>query len=276
MPYWRLKNGKEVKSLTIDFFFITFDFPLSIFDFIFMGQKKLIRFAEIATFPNVLQYPAGMPGKWKDHFKNPHPLILELACGKGEYAVGLGRLYPEVNFLGLDLKGNRIWVGARKALEEGLQNVAFIRTQIDKITDYFAPGEVNEIWITFPDPQLRTSKAKKRLTHPLFLRKYQQILTPDGYIHLKTDSPDLYDFTKKVIELYGLNLLEDIPDVYAAGSDRPELMIKTHYEGLDIAGSRKIFYLRFQLNEGLSSDKENELQEWVRQEPIKAITRVAD
>jgi tRNA (guanine-N7-)-methyltransferase len=241
-----------------------------------MGQKKLIRFAEIATFPNVLQYPAGMPGKWKDHFNNTKPLILELACGKGEYAVGLGMLYPESNFLGLDLKGNRIWVGARKALEEGLQNVAFIRTQIDKITDYFAPGEVKEIWITFPDPQLRSSKAKKRLTHPLFLRKYQQILTPDGYIHLKTDSPDLYDFTKKVIELYGLILHEDIPDVYAEGADQPELMIKTHYEGLDIAGSKKIFYLRFSLNDGLSADKENELQEWVRQEPIKAITRDAD
>ena len=241
-----------------------------------MGQKKLQRFAEIATFPNVLQYPSGMPGKWKDHFKNTHPLILELACGKGEYAVGLGRLYPEVNFLGLDLKGNRIWVGARKALEAGLQNVAFIRTQIDKITDYFAPGEVQEIWITFPDPQLRTSKAKKRLTHPVFLRRYKQILAPDGYIHLKTDSPDLYDFTKKVIELYGLSLLEDIPDVYTQGADRPALMIKTHYEGLDIAGSRKIFYLRFGINEGLSEDKENELQEWVRQEPIKAITRDAD
>ncbi len=238
-----------------------------------MGQKKLQRFAEIATFPNVLQYPTNMPGKWKDHFKNTHPVILELACGKGEYAVGLGRLYPEVNFLGLDLKGNRIWVGARKALEEGMQNVAFIRTQIDKITDYFAPGEVQEIWITFPDPQLRTSKAKKRLSHPVFLRRYKQILAPDGYIHLKTDSPDLYDFTKKVIELYGLSLLEDIPDVYAEGADRPDLMIKTHYEGLDIAGSRKIFYLRFSLNEGLSADKENELQEWVRQEPIKAITR---
>lgn len=241
-----------------------------------MGQKKLIRFAEIATFPNVLQYPSGMPGKWKDHFKNTHPVVLELACGKGEYAVGLGRLHPKCNFLGLDLKGNRIWVGARKALEEGLQNVAFIRTQIDKITDYFEPGEVNEIWITFPDPQLRTSKAKKRLTHPLFLRKYQQILTPDGYIHLKTDSPDLYDFTKKVIELYGLDLVEDIPDVYADGADQPDLMIKTHYEGLDIAGSRKIFYLRFRLNDGLSTDRENELQEWVRQEPIKAITRDAD
>jgi tRNA (guanine-N7-)-methyltransferase len=238
-----------------------------------MGQKKLIRFAEIATFPNVLQYPTGMPGNWKSFFKNSNPITLELACGKGEYAVGLGRLFPEKNFLGLDLKGNRIWVGARKALEEGLTNVSFVRTQIDKITDYFAPGEVQEIWITFPDPQLRTSKSKKRLTHPVFLRRYQQILAPDGYIHLKTDSPDLYDFTKKVIELYGLRLLEDMPHVYAKGSDRPELMIKTHYEGLDIAGSRKVFYLRFGLNEGLKADKETILQDWVRQEPIKAVLK---
>jgi tRNA (guanine-N7-)-methyltransferase len=152
--------------------------------------------------------------------------------------------------------------------------VAFVRTQIDKITDYFAPGEIEQIWITFPDPQLRTSKAKKRLTHPFFLRRYKQILAPDGYIHLKTDSPDLYDFTKKVIELYGLSLLEDIPDVYAQDIAMPELMIKTHYEGLDIAGSRKIFYLRFGLNEGLKEDKETQLQEWVKKEPIKAILKI--
>ena len=214
-----------------------------------------------------------MQSNWKNHFKNTFPIILELACGKGEYAVGLGKLFPESNFIGLDLKGNRIWVGARKALEEDLQNVAFVRTQIDKITDYFAPGEVEQIWITFPDPQLRTSKAKKRLTHPFFLRKYQQILAPDGYIHLKTDSPDLYYFTKKVVELYGLSLQEDIPDVYAHFADRPELMIKTHYEGLDIAGSKKIFYLRFGLTEGLKEEKEKLLQEWVRQEPIKAVLK---
>jgi tRNA (guanine-N7-)-methyltransferase len=238
-----------------------------------MGQKKLQRFAEIAKFPNVLQYPADMQGNWKNYFNNNHPLILELACGKGEYAVAMGRLYPEKNFLGLDLKGNRIWVGAKKALEEGLQNVAFLRTQIDQITDYFAQGEVEQIWITFPDPQLRTSKAKKRLTHPLFLRRYKQILAPDGYIHLKTDSPDLYFFTKKVVELYGLSLLDDIPDVYVHSEERPELKIKTHYEGLDIAGSRKIFYIRFALKEGLMDDKESILQEWVKQEPIKAILK---
>ena len=145
-----------------------------------MGQKKLIRFAEIKTFPNVFQYPVGMQGKWKDVYKNDNPITLELACGKGEYAVGMGRLFPNDNFMGIDMKGNRIWVGAKTALAEGLQNVAFMRTHIDKITDYFLPGEIKNIWLTFPDPQLRISKAKRRLTHPKFLRLYQQILAPGG------------------------------------------------------------------------------------------------
>ena len=135
-----------------------------------MGQKKLQRFAELETFSNVLQFPQGMPGQWEQHFGNSHPITLELACGKGEYALGLARLYPGRNFIGVDLKGNRIWVGARQAIREGLTNVAFLRTQIDLIHQYFAPAEVSEIWITFPDPQLRLSKAKKRLTHPKFLR----------------------------------------------------------------------------------------------------------
>jgi len=166
-----------------------------------MGQKKLIRFAEIKTFPNVFQYPVGMPGKWKDVYKNDNPITLELACGKGEYAVGMGRLFPNDNFMGIDMKGNRIWVGAKTALAEGLQNVVFMRTHIDKITDYFLPGEIKNIWLTFPDPQLRISKAKRRLTHPKFLRLYQQILAPGGSVNLKTDSPVLFNFTKQVIDL---------------------------------------------------------------------------
>src|SRR5690349_14944508 len=153
-----------------------------------MGQKKLIRFEELKTLPNVLQYPEGMPGKWHSFFNNQNPITLELACGKGEYAVGLGRLFPEKNFIGIDIKGNRIWKGAKTALTEGLNNVAFLRTQIDQITDYFGKDEVCEIWITFPDPQLRLSKIKKRLTHPRFLRSYQQFLEAKGSIHLKTDS----------------------------------------------------------------------------------------
>ncbi len=212
-----------------------------------MGQKKLIRFAELETFSNVLQYPSGIRGNWPGFFKNSHPITLELACGKGEYAVGLGRLYPERNFIGVDLKGNRIWVGAKKALQENLSNVAFLRTQIDQVAGYFAAGEVSEIWITFPDPQLRFSKARKRLTHPKFLRLYQQFLVPGGYIHLKTDSPDLYRFTKTVLDIYGCQVHEDLPDVYAAGGIRPELQIRTHYESLDIAGHNRVHYISFSL-----------------------------
>ena len=212
-----------------------------------MGQKKLARFAELETFSNVLQFPKNMAGNWKDFFKNQHPLTLELACGKGEYALGLGQLYPHRNFIGIDLKGNRLWVGARKALQLGLNNIAFLRTQIDQLTDYFAHDEVDEIWITFPDPQLRFSKAKKRLTHPKFLRLYQQILKKGGHINLKTDSPDLYRFTKLVMDLYGCTVLKDIDDVYKQNQIDEELQIKTHYESLDIAGSNRIHYICFSL-----------------------------
>jgi len=235
-----------------------------------MAQKKLIRFAEVATFPNVLQYPSGMPVNWHRHFGNGHPITLELACGKGEYAVGLARMYPGRNFIGSDVKGNRIWVGARQALREGLANVAFLRTQIDRINDYFAPGEVSEIWITFPDPQLRASRDRKRLTHPAFLRRYTRLLAPDGVIHLKTDSPDLYDFTRKVIDMYGLEVLEDVPDIAALAEPAPELSIRTHYEGLDISGSRRIHYLRFRIRGDLPKDLDEELHRWVLAEPIKA------
>jgi tRNA (guanine-N7-)-methyltransferase len=225
-----------------------------------MGQKKLIRFAEIETFSNVLQYPEGMAGKWKEYFHNDHPLTLELACGKGEYAVGLGRMFPGRNFIGIDVKGNRIWRGAKTALEEQLNNVAFVRSHIDKVTDYFAPGEVAEIWITFPDPQLRLSRMKKRLTHPRFLRLYRQFLAPGGVVNLKTDSPDLYRFTKTVIAMYGLELLTDDDNVFAKAEVSPELRIKTHYEGLDIAGSNRVHYLRFRIDKDLPLDKDELLK----------------
>jgi tRNA (guanine-N7-)-methyltransferase len=211
-----------------------------------MAQKKLQRFADIKKFPNVLEYPGDMKGKWNSFFTNNNPIVLELACGRGEYTVGLSKLLPAINFIGVDVKGNRIYIGAKKCLEENITNAAFLRTQITLLPDYFLREEVNEIWITFPDPQLRTSKAKKRLTHPRFLRLYQQILRPDGYLHLKTDSPKLYQFTKKVIQLYNLLLVEDYNDVYA-NNPIELLKIKTHYEALDIAGSNKIYYLKFQL-----------------------------
>lgn len=211
-----------------------------------MAQKKLLRFAQIKQFPNVLEYPENMAGQWHAFFKNDHPVILELACGRGEYTIGLAGMFPGKNFIGVDVKGNRMYLGAKKALDNGLSNAAFLRTQIEMISNYFAPGEVDEIWITFPDPQLRTSKAKKRLTHPRFLRLYNQLLKPGGSIHLKTDSPDLHVFTSKVISMYGLSLKEESGNVYAE-PHKPELDIKTHYEGLDIAQSKKIHYLHFTL-----------------------------
>jgi tRNA (guanine-N7-)-methyltransferase len=230
-----------------------------------MAQKKLQRFEELKTFDNVLQFPQGMQGKWSAFFKNHNPIILELACGKGEYAVGLGQLYPQKNFIGIDLKGNRIWVGAKKAIQGNLRNVAFLRTQIDQVNEYFSPGEVNEIWITFPDPQLRTSKSKKRLTHPKFLRLYQQFLIPGGLIHLKTDSPQLYDFTKQVIELYQCVLHDDRNDVYGGPSLPEELKIKTHYESLDIAQSNRVHYLCFSLPPQLAGkEKDEELKQLLK------------
>jgi len=222
-----------------------------------MGYKKLIRFAELGTFPNVLQFPEGMTGKWNDFFKNPHPVTLELACGKGEYAVGMGELYPQRNFIGIDLKGNRIWSGAKKALQANLHNVAFLRTQIDQVHSYFAKNEVAEIWITFPDPQLRMSKASKRLTHPKFLRLYQQFLAPGGLVHLKTDSPDLYGFTKAVIHFYGCPVHSDTDNLYKSSVLSEELKIKTHYESLDIAGSKQVYYLCFSLPENLEGKEKD-------------------
>jgi tRNA (guanine-N7-)-methyltransferase len=225
-----------------------------------MGHKKLIRFEAIKSFSNVLQHPEGMQGKWNAFFNNDNPVTLELACGKGEYTVALARLYPGRNFIGVDLKGNRIWSGAKKALDEGLKNVAFLRTQIESITDYFAGDEVSETWITFPDPQLRMSKAKKRLTHPRFLRMYKTIMKKDGFIHLKTDSPDLYNFTSLVAELYELNIKESYSDVYAEPDIHQDLKIKTYYESLDIAGSNKVHYLKFSIPKALPPEKDNRLK----------------
>lgn len=233
-----------------------------------MGQKKLKRFAEIKTFPNVLEYPKEMQGKWRTFFKNEHPIVLELACGRGEYTVGLAKQFPDQNFIGVDVKGNRMYIGAKQSLEHQLNNAAFLRTQIEMLPDYFQPAEVDEIWITFPDPQLRTSRAKKRLTHPRFLRLYNGILKPEGYIHLKTDSPALFNFTRKVIDMYGLTLHESIDDVYNSEKLNGVLSIKTHYESLDIAQSNKIFYLRFSLPAVLP-DLDADLQEYLKQtEPV--------
>ncbi len=179
--------------------------------------------------------------------------------------MGLARLFPGKNFIGVDVKGNRMYIGAKTCLQENIANAGFLRTQIEKLTDYFSPGEVDEIWLTFPDPQLRTSRAKKRLTHPRFLRLYQQVLKPGGFIHLKTDSPDLYLFTKRVAGLYAITLLEDSDNVYADQDIKEELKIKTHYENLDIAQSKKIHYLKFILPPEIK-DIDKQLQEILKHE----------
>jgi tRNA (guanine-N7-)-methyltransferase len=233
-----------------------------------MGQKKLKRFAELLEFPNVRQYPENMAGTWNGVFNNTNPITLELACGKGEYAVGLARMYPQRNFIGIDVKGNRLWVGAKIALKEDLSNVSFMRTQIDRIAEYFAPGEVESIWLTFPDPQLRTSKNSKRLTHPKFLRLYQRFLVAGGSIHLKTDSPSLYRFTKWVIALHDLEVIDDIDNVYALTDLQPELAIKTHYENLDIAKSNTVHYLQFKLPSQPLEDKSEALKVLLGEEQI--------
>lgn len=212
-----------------------------------MAQKKLLRFAQIKTFENVYEHPENMRGHWQVHFKNNQPIILELACGRGEYTVNLAKLHANKNFIGIDIKGNRMYIGAKRALEENITNAAFLRTQIEKLPDFFVKDEIDEIWITFPDPHLRLSKAKKRLTHPRFLRLYQQVLKDKGFVHLKTDSPDLYLFTKKTAAMLNINMIADLDDAYSSKTIAEELKIKTHYESLDIAGSKKIHYLKFQL-----------------------------
>jgi tRNA (guanine-N7-)-methyltransferase len=230
-----------------------------------MSQKKLLRFKAIGNFANVLQYPEAMPGKWKDFFKNNNPITLELACGKGEYTVGLAALYSNRNFIGVDLKGNRIYAGALEGLKNSLHNAAFLRIHIDKIDSYFSPGEVSEIWITFPDPHLRTSHAKKRLTHPRYLRLYQSVLKQGGFIYLKTDSPALFYFTKLIADLYDLNILDSSEDIYARNDNPAEMHIKTHYEKLDIAASNKIYYIKFSLPENKIPPPDLKLQQALKQ-----------
>lgn len=212
-----------------------------------MGQKKLIRFEAIKSFPNVLQNPQGIKGKWHEHFKNKNPITLELACGKGEYSVNLGRENKNRNYIGVDIKGNRIYIGAKTALAESLDNVAFLRTQIDHLTDYFNYQEAQEIWILFPDPFLK--KAKNRLTHPRFLKIYQQILPPRAVIHLKTDSRELYDFTLETIRETSSVILENIEDIYGKGKATGALAIQTFYEKMHLAEGRVIYYISFSLPE---------------------------
>lgn len=210
-----------------------------------MGQKKLVRFEAISKYRNVLQYPKDIKGNWKSIFGNNNPITLELACGKGEYSVGLGQQHPDKNYIGVDVKGNRIYIGAKKALEKGMNNVAFLRTHILQIEDYFNPGDVEAIWIVFADPFLRESREKNRLTHPRFLYRYQRILKHGGIINLKTDSRELYEYTLQVIKEHNCSIVENIEDIYGKGKATGPLAIQTFYEQMHLANGRTIYYLAF-------------------------------
>ncbi|WP_254526623.1 MULTISPECIES: tRNA (guanosine(46)-N7)-methyltransferase TrmB [unclassified Sphingobacterium] len=213
-----------------------------------MGKDKLRKFAEVSTFKNVVQLDAGKEykGKWaKDFFQNEKPLILELACGKGEYTVNLAKLFPEKNFIGIDYKGNRIWRGAKTALEEGIDNVGFLRIQIETILEHFEKGEVSEIWITFPDPQPQDSREKKRLTNPVFLERYKEILVPEGIMHLKTDNDGFFAYTLEQIDLQGLPKLKETKDLYHSDLVDEVLSIKTYYEKKYLAEDKNINYVQW-------------------------------
>lgn len=211
-----------------------------------MGKDKLRKFAEINTFSNVFQLDEGqtLKGRWATgHFGNGRPVVLELACGKGEYTVNMAKLFPDKNFIGIDYKGNRIWRGAKTALEERIPNVAFLRIQIETLLDYFAPNEVDEIWITFPDPQPQKSREKKRLTAPSFLEKYKQVLKPGARIHLKTDNDGLYAYTLEKLAECSIEPERHTSDLYRAEFVDEVLAIKTYYEKKYLAHDKNINYL---------------------------------
>lgn len=220
--------------------------------------SKLEKFADFNVFPNCFtfyfeQIPQGFDGKGKWHqdvFKNQNPIVLELGCGRGEYTVGLAENNPNKNFIGVDIKGNRIWTGAKHALDHHLNHVAFLRTRIDFIEHGFAAGEISEIWITFPDPQPNKPRERKRLTNKLFLDRYKKILKPGGLVHLKTDNTGFYEYTLEVIQENNLKLLLATNDLYNnCPADRQELInIKTYYEKLFTAKGEKIKYCCFQLD----------------------------
>lgn len=222
-----------------------------------MGKNKLKRFAENETFTNLFQ-PAlaeilntdfGLKGKWNsEYFKNNNPIVLELGCGKGEYSIGLSKMFPQKNFIGVDIKGARLWRGAKTATEDNLGNVAFIRTKIEHIASFFAPSEVDEIWITFPDPQLREVKAKKRLTSSRFLNQYIKFLRPNGIIHLKTDNQKLHSYTKTLIEQNNLTFNVCTNNLYSTVKDDPILGIKTFYEQQFLDQVLPITYINFEIN----------------------------
>ena len=219
-----------------------------------MAKNKLAKFAEMETLENVFQptheevfrTDHKLKGKWGEQvFGNDHPIVLEVGCGKGEYSVGLGELYPEKNFIGLDIKGARMWTGAKTAKEKGMKNVVFLRTHAEELESIFAPGEVSEIWITFPDPQM--AKARKRLTGTRFLSLYRKFLKEDGLIHLKTDSPFLYQDVAELVKANRLPVNVNTDDLYGVGLDDKILGIKTFYERQWLSRGKTIKYIQFSL-----------------------------
>jgi len=224
-----------------------------------LGSKnKLKRFKENESFSNVVQptreevfnNTLKLKGNWKrDFFKNDHPIVLELGCGKGEYSVSLAKMFPDKNFLGIDIKGARFWRGAKTALEEELKNVGFLRTQIELIDHLFEENEVDEIWITFPDPQIKYKRTKHRMTNPDFLNKYKKILKPDGFVHLKTDSEYMHGYTLGLLQGLGLNIEYAHHDVYGTTNAPKDVTeIQTYYEKQYLAIDKKITYLRFKFS----------------------------
>ena len=223
-----------------------------------MVKNKLKKFAQINAFSNVVQPEVKFPatnflyrGMWNSQFfRNDNPITLEIGCGKGEYTLGLARNYPDKNFIGIDIKGDRIWKGAKEALEEGIHNVAFLRIQAERINYFFEKDEVSGIWVTFPDPQPRGSRKKKRLCSPQFLTRYGSLLKPASPIHLKTDSREFFDYTMEVIREEGHTLIFASTDIYNEKnlSEPLLLTIQTYYENMFLSKSLPIHYLKFQLH----------------------------
>lgn len=223
-----------------------------------MGSKnKLKRFKENETFTNVVQPTREdltekefyLKGKWnKNFFKNQHPIVLELGCGKGEYSVGLAQKFPKKNFIGIDIKGARFWRGAKTAIEEKISNVGFLRTQIELVTYAFAENEVDEIWITFPDPQIKYKRTKHRMTNTVFLQRYKKILKPQGLVHLKTDSEFMHGYTLGLLHGEGHEVLYANHDVYRnEGSPDEVTAIQTFYESQYLEQNKPITYIRFKI-----------------------------
>jgi len=221
-----------------------------------MGKNKLERFAEMETLPNVVQVPFDevylkdfkYKGSWKkDFFKNRNPLVLELGCGKGEYTLGLAKQFQLKNFLGVDIKGSRMWVGATQAIKNNLKNVGFLRTRIELINSFFASNEVDEIWITFPDPQLKKRWTKKRLTSSPFLTKYRKFLQPKGIVHLKTDNYPLFHYTRQLLKFNQLAIFAETDHLYSSKFSEEVFGIKTFYESRFLENGDKITYLKFSI-----------------------------